>query len=69
MLLCSLDGDVFPPSASAQRGALGLHPGEDPRVAYLGRLLGILVPWIHPPAQALARANGDEGAELSAACR
>ena len=62
VLLCSLDGDVFPKPAA--RG--GAEPARD---AHLARLLPAVLAWAWPPDQALRRAaDGDEG-ELLDACR
>ncbi|KAK9812956.1 hypothetical protein WJX72_006385 [[Myrmecia] bisecta] len=70
-LLCSVCGDVFPPSNASDRSALGL-PGLSAQDAYLQRLLGAVMRWISPPEEVVHRvACGDGAAEsqLLDACR
>lgn len=62
MLLCSLDGDVFPKAAA--RG--GLEAAKD---AHLARLLPAVLHWAWPPDRALQRAATDDEGELLDACR
>ena len=62
VLLCSLDGDVFPKPAA--RG--GPEPARD---AHLARLLPAALAWAWPPDQALQRAANEDEGELLDACR
>ena len=70
VLLCSVSGDIFPVADSEQeRAQLGLQQGPDLRQAYLGSLLGTVLPWVAPPEQALHTAAANSEAELLDACR
>ena len=70
VLLCSVSGDIFPRADSEQeRAQLGLQQGPDLRQAYLGSLLGTVLPWVAPPEQALHTAAAKSEAELLDACR
>lgn len=62
MLLCSLDGDVFPRTAA--RG--GPEPAKD---AHLARLLPAVLHWAWPPDEALRRAAAEDESEILDACR
>ena len=62
VLLCSLDGDVFPKPAA--RG--GPEPARD---AHLARLLPAALAWAWPPGQALQLAADEDEGELLDACR
>ena len=70
VLLCSVSGDIFPRADSEQeRAQLGVQQGPDLRQAYLGSLLGTVLPWVAPPEQALHTAAANSEAELLDACR
>lgn len=70
VLLCSVSGEIFPKAEDEQeRAQLGLSQGTDVRQAYLSGLLGITLPWITPPEQALHTAAANSEAELLDACR
>ncbi len=70
VLLCSVSGDIFPRADNEQeRAQLGLQQGPDVRQTYLGSLLGITLPWVAPPEQALQTAAANSEAELLDACR
>jgi len=62
VLLCALDGDVFPRAAPPG----GPQPAKD---AHLARLLPAALAWAWPPADALARAAVEDEGELLDACR
>ena len=70
VLLCSVSGNIFPKKDDGQeRAQLGLQHGPDVRQTYLGSLLGIILPWVAPPEQALHIAAANSEAELLHACR
>ena len=75
VLLCSVSGDIFPKADGEQaRAQLGLQQqqqqgGAEVRQAYLGALLGVVLPWVAPADRALHAAAANSEAELLDACR
>ena len=74
VLLCSVSGDVFPKADKEQaRAQLGLQQlqqqGAELRQAYLGALLGAVLPWVAPADRAMHTAAANSEAELLDACR
>ena len=78
VLLCSVSGDIFPKADEEQaRALLGLQQqqqqqqqrGAEVRQAYLGALLGVVLPWVAPADRAMHTAAANSEAELLDACR
>ena len=74
VLLCSVSGDIFPKADEEQAWAqLGpqqpQQQGAEVRQAYLGVLLGIVLPWVAPADHAMHAAAANSEAELLDACR
>ena len=76
VLLCSVSGDIFPKADDEQaRAQLGLQQqqqrqqGAEVRQAYLGALLGVVLPWVAPADRAMHTAAANSEAELLDACR
>ena len=73
VLLCSVSGDIFPKADDEQaRAQLGLQEqqqGAEVRQAYLGTLLGVVLPWVAPADRAMHTAAANSEAELLDACR
>ena len=75
VLLCSISGDIFPKADDEQaRAQLGLQQqqqrqGAEVRQAYLGSLLGVVLPWVAPADRAMHTAAANSEAELLDACR
>ena len=78
VLLCSVSGDIFPRADDEQaRAQLGLQQqqqqqnqgGAEVRQAYLGALLGVVLPWVAPADRAMHTAAANSEAELLDACR
>lgn len=68
VLLCSLDGDIFPRAVPNARTQVVLQ-APSMKDEHLRAMLHAIVLWIFPPEAAIHNANANDESELLDACR